>query len=491
MARYTIEQVTLDEAGASADQRVYAGDPNGAVTAPAGSILLDTSTPATWQGQGGTVWTQLSPAGSGLVGTAPTVVDHLALWDDTTATTIKNSDILHVSGTGYAGLITGTLNQDLVVGVGYTSTGAIQAQVTDGTLAGGDARGDYATDWQRERTAQVQVASGDYSVIGGGRFNRALGSDSVVAGGRLNYAQALYCSISGGQQNIIDATGVRSSIVGGISNAITTAGGGESFIGGGRSNLLSSALSAGIVSGKDNTVSEDFSFVGGGEDNLVSGIHSSVVGGLTNLASGPLSFVGAGEGNEATGTRTIVLGGLDNVAAGDFSTILGGQDAEATEVYTMAWGRSVVADHFGEYAFGNAPLNAPGQSQASDITWSTTTQNAAPQNISLIGPVGSIDYLVPPRTTMTFDIQVSAHSNDGGDDAAGWIIRCFVYRPGTGGAVIIPNPDTYTLSTAGASGWTAAVSASGNNLIITVTGEISRIVNWSASARATRCGVPA
>ena len=52
-------------------------------------------------------------------------------------------------------------------------TGGVQADTPDGAAAGGNIRGAYAVDWQGERTAATQVASGNTATIGGGRRNTA------------------------------------------------------------------------------------------------------------------------------------------------------------------------------------------------------------------------------------------------------------------------------------------------------------------------------
>jgi len=62
---------------------------------------------------------------------------------------------------------------------------------------GGDPRGLHAVDLQSERSAATQVASGDYSVIGGGLNNTASGNYSVVLGGFSNTANSEYNLVFG------------------------------------------------------------------------------------------------------------------------------------------------------------------------------------------------------------------------------------------------------------------------------------------------------
>ena len=83
--------------------------------------------------------------------------------------------------------------------------GAITAQVPDGTVTGGNARGIYAVDLQRFRTANTQVASGQNSTVAGGIANTALGASSTVAGGYYNTASESYSTVAGGYYNTASA----------------------------------------------------------------------------------------------------------------------------------------------------------------------------------------------------------------------------------------------------------------------------------------------
>ena len=57
-----------------------------------------------------------------------------------------------------------------------TLSGALLAQIPDNTIVNGNKRGLYATDWQRNHTDPTQVASGNFSTIGGGSSNTASGN---------------------------------------------------------------------------------------------------------------------------------------------------------------------------------------------------------------------------------------------------------------------------------------------------------------------------
>jgi len=161
-------------------------------------------------------------------------------------------------------------------------TGANTAQRPDGTTTGGNARGDYATDWQKRRTNANQVASGTDSVISGGRNNRASGTDSAVIGGRNNVSSGV------------------DTISGGISN---TASGSES-IALGSSNTASGTYSVAI--GRNNTASAEGAKVIGNSSTATGG-YSQVIGGNQNTASGIRSMA-SGDGSISSGAYSTALG---------------------------------------------------------------------------------------------------------------------------------------------------------------------------------------
>jgi hypothetical protein len=94
--------------------------------------------------------------------------------------------------------------------------GALSAHVADGAVAGGNARGANAVDWQTSRTNPAGVASGARSVVGGGQNNLAGGTESVVGGGNGNGASGTQSTVSGGNANT--ASGQQAAVGGGSAN---------------------------------------------------------------------------------------------------------------------------------------------------------------------------------------------------------------------------------------------------------------------------------
>lgn len=132
-------------------------------------------------------------------------------------------------------------------------TGANLAQLPDGTGAGGDKRGTYATDWQKARSNSSEVASGNYSTIGGGQYNTASGTHSTVAGGQSNTASGA------------------SSCASGSSN---TASGDQSVVAGGQQSTASQSYAA-VGGGLLNTADADSSWIPGGRGALVRAMYGA------------------------------------------------------------------------------------------------------------------------------------------------------------------------------------------------------------------------
>ena len=127
-------------------------------------------------------------------------------------------------------------------------TGATLAQVPTSTAAGGNKRGASATDWQKVRDTNTQVASGSQSVIVGGANNTASGNNTFIGGGDTNIASANFSLVGGGFGNTASTT-VYSTVVNGNSNQAT---GQYAAILNGASNVAGGANSS-VINGRQAT----------------------------------------------------------------------------------------------------------------------------------------------------------------------------------------------------------------------------------------------
>lgn len=143
-------------------------------------------------------------------------------------------------------------------------TGAILAHIPDSATAGGNKRGAYATDLQRNRNGATKVASG---------------TGAVLCGGESNIASGSYCAVLGGQEN--QATAGNSVSVGGYLNTATNS-------------------HASVGGGFQNTASGDSSTCAGGSVNAISGQYGWCPGGRSSTNRGLI-----GAGSYASGARSV------------------------------------------------------------------------------------------------------------------------------------------------------------------------------------------
>jgi len=113
-------------------------------------------------------------------------------------------------------------------------TGAIQAQQTDSTATGGNARGANAVDFQTARGVAASVASASNSVIIGGFGNAVTNLYGAIVCGQNQSVAGYQSFIGNGNANVIGSNGQWSSIVGGNGNNVYNYFG---FIGGGYGNF--------------------------------------------------------------------------------------------------------------------------------------------------------------------------------------------------------------------------------------------------------------
>ena len=170
-------------------------------------------------------------------------IDNTVIGGTTPAAGTFNTLIGGRSSTTYV-TITGDASYPMIQATGGTNTplvlsplgtGALQAQKTDSSATGGNARGANAVDWQTVRSTAAQVASGAVvPTIAGGQNNTASAAYTFIGGGRSNTAGSNDTVVCGGASNTAGgSTPVRSAIVGGNGNI---AQGYYNFIGAGYIN---------------------------------------------------------------------------------------------------------------------------------------------------------------------------------------------------------------------------------------------------------------
>jgi len=309
-------------------------------------------------------------------------------------------------------------------------TGAVVASIPDGG-GGGNSRGIYAVDLQTRRNNAAQVASGDYSVIGGGFFNRATAFGSHTGGGYNNNNASTYGLIGGGETNTI-VGGQGDVITGGSNNTINFAGVGNAnwrFIGGGYGNSTSGGQNdtAAIVGGLSNYIGlfGNYAFLGAGRQNSCTGTYSALTGGYLNrIGNGDNNlatncFLGAGQSNviDTNSDYSTLGGGLSNTISGvdycfigggntntisqNYGTIVGGQSQTISATYgyigggqsntvsasyaSINGGLQATAGLYGQQARAAGQFAASGDAQAHELIWRRSITGTAQTELFLDG----------------------------------------------------------------------------------------------------------
>jgi hypothetical protein len=430
----------------------------------------------------------------------------------TTTTAVYGTPTLSFSGVSEIGLLS---NGALYLQP--AGTGALQAQATTSTTAGGNARGANAVDFQTVRSTAAQVASASTSIIVGGRFNTANAQDGAVLGGYGNTASGIRAAVLGGESNT--ASGNNCYVGAGYQN---TAAGNLNVIGGGQGNsgtasaavttqsatmngttaVTLSGSNANIkvgqwisgtsitnytyvaaISGTSLTLSQAASgsststlsfftphgVVVGGGNNQATGSYSFIGGGgdagtaaNRNVASGDWATVGGGIRNTASGISSVICGGgsdggsaLGNTASGISSTVLGGASNTVTADYSIVGGRACVADGNRSVALGN---NVTTRSIAGNFALSGGANPIA-------GSLGITQAAILTLARQTTDATPTALASNGS-------------AAGTTNQVILPNNSAYLFKATVISN----VTGGGNTSAWKLEGAIKRGANAASTA---------
>lgn len=165
-----------------------------------------------------------------------------------------------------------------------SGTGAIMAQVPDGTAAGGSSRGGGVVDLQTTRSSASQVASG-------GR--------SAIVGGGSNTASSTFCVVGGNSNNVSGGTSVAFGFANQLSGANSSAPGGANANDHGRTGVLVWSSNASAISGTQQSAKQ----ILGGSSNGTTPVRLTADGqpaGAANTVNIP--------SNTAVAIRIVVVG---------------------------------------------------------------------------------------------------------------------------------------------------------------------------------------
>ena len=366
-------------------------------------------------------------------------------------------------------------NVDLVLS--SKGTGAITAQVPDGSTTGGNKRGMNAVDLQMGRNNSNQVASGAFSVAMGGNNTASVGYSVAIGGGNT-------------------ATGTYSVAMGGDNTAS-----GSPSVAMGSNNTASSAYA--VAMGGNNTASGNCSLAMGYSNTALSSY--SVAMGGNNSASGDYSL-SMGQSNAAQGVASVALGRL-NVASGYCSIALGNNNA-SSGTYSVALGSNSDASGSCSVAMGNLAntrgvpcatsqgwhIDVPGFSSGTRGSYQSAvyplwngTMGATP--VSLFTGVDGFGVsnpvpLIPNNHGWAFEATVCARSPN---DFVVWDIKGAVVCNSSGVATLVGTPTITQRAATSAVSWSVSVGiktiSGGKAVDFIVTGAASTKIAWNATMR--------
>jgi hypothetical protein len=315
--------------------------------------------------------------------------------------------------------VTGTTNGDFAIIA--KGTGAILAQIPDGTATAGNKRGSYAIDLQRIRPTASYVASGQYATILNGQNN--------TASGNYSFSNGLSCNAAG---NHSFCFGDSSSALGNYSFAFgfgaTASAGGVSF--------------GGTASGGC------FAFTG------------------TSSGTSTVSF----QGSTANGYICLSTGSA-TIASGAFSSTYGT--------------RSNTFEHSSRKSLGclpyDASINASGYAQRSWLNVATNTTTATPKSLNAYNATPTFALRLENNNAMRVKGSIIGKQT-GSTNVGAWDFDCVIVRGTTAGTTVIVSSNVnLVINTGGFGNPTLTANTSEGSLDIKVTGLAGISINWNGT----------
>jgi hypothetical protein len=383
------------------------------------------------------------------------------------------------NGTGASGNPTLALADDLAGLEGMSGTGLVVRTASN----------TYAQRTITGTAGQITVTNGDgvagaptllmpSNLTAGGALAGANtiggGIDNTIVGGANNeIAGSLYNVIVGGSTNAI-SSGSSCAIIGAEGSTISGGGSGHNVIVGTDTGLIgNSAVYSTVIGGESNEigVATSSAIVGGSANSIKTGgsDYSAIIAGDTNTIT-------------STGERNAIVAGTTNTISGNAaqSIILAGNSNTITTgaVGATAQGWQCNVDKHGQASHSAGAFSVVGDAQSSRFVLRRQTTTSTPAEMFLNG--SSLRLTIAQDTTWGFDIMVVARRTDADNESAFYRFEgCIDNNAGTTalvGSVVAATPIEDTAA------WACAVTADDTNdaLIITVTGENSKTINWVA-----------
>lgn len=203
----------------------------------------------------------------------------------------------------------------------------------------------------------------------------------------------------------------------------------------------------------------------------------------TQVASGSNATIPGGRNNTASGDNSFAAGYVA-IASGT-SAFATGQSVTASGAYSRAGGWQSKADKHGQDAFASGLISAAGDAQRSTLIARNQTTNATQTALYLDGATASARATIASDTTWLFEIFVVARRTDADNESAGYKFQGVIDN--NAGTTALVGVVIKTVVAEDTAAWDVTVEADDTNdaLVVKVTGETAKTINWVARIELT------
>ena len=332
-----------------------------------------------------------------------------------------------------------TGNNAVAIGGGATSTNNNTTAVGSGADATGNGSGAFgrlaqATGLSSHAFGLQANASGSYATAigrGGGVTSVSAGSGSTSIGGAYASGTDSLAAAIANNTSSYGATGSNSVAMGKQAKATAT------------------------------------SAVAIGESNSASALYACSIGGYQNTVSKGAS-----------------IGGYRNSVTQNYAIAVGGYENTASNYYTVATGRSAVANIRGKIAHASDRFSANGDAQTGTFIIRSDTTDATAEALTSNNGTASTDnqIILPNNSAYAFHGTIVAReSATDGTDCAAWKIEGLIRREGTAGTTTLVNSATTVLDNTPSWGMALSADTTNGGLKIEVTGAAATNIRWVAT----------
>lgn len=203
----------------------------------------------------------------------------------------------------------------------------------------------------------------------------------------------------------------------------------------------------------------------------------------TQVASGSNATIPGGRNNTASGANSFAAGYV--ATASGVSAFAMGQSVTSSGDYSRAGGWKSKADKHGQDAYAGGSISSDGDAQKSTLVARNQTTNATQTELFLDGASASKRVTIASDTTWLFEVFIVARRTDADDESAGYKFQGVLDN--NAGTTALVGMVIKTVIAEDTSAWDVTVEADNTNdaLVVKVTGEAAKTINWVARIELT------